>query len=84
MSPDSIKSHKNFAAKRDLPFNLISDPEHKLAETLGMWVQKSIFGKSYMGIERSTIIFDEDAKVLAVLEKVKIKTHVADLLNILR
>lgn len=83
VSPDSIRSHKNFVAKLDLPFGLISDPEHKLAEALGMWVQKSMFGKTYMGVERSTIVFDEQAKVLAVLEKVKVKTHVADLLKAL-
>lgn len=83
VSPDSIRSHKNFVAKKDLPFGLISDPEHKLAEALGMWVEKNTFGKKYMGVERSTIVFDENAKTLALLEKVKVKNHVEELLGVL-
>ena len=83
VSPDSVRSHTKFIAKKDLPFGLISDPDKRLAQACGMWVEKSMFGKSYMGVERSTIIFDEEAKVKAILEKVKIRTHVEDLLAVL-
>lgn len=67
----------------DLPFGLVSDPEHILTEALGFWRLKKFMGKEYMGVERSTIIFDEDSKIQAVLEKVKTKTHVEDLLKVL-
>jgi len=81
VSPDSIRSHTNFISKKDLPFGLISDVDKQLTEACGMWVEKKIFGKTYMGVERSTIIFDEEGKVHNILEKVKIKSHVEDILN---
>lgn len=80
MSPDSILSHERFIAKKELPFGLISDPQKKLSIALGMWVEKSLLGVPYTGMERSTIIFDEESKVHAILEKVKIKSHVEDIL----
>ena len=83
VSPDSIKSHSNFIAKKELPFALISDPDHELTEAMGFWGLKKFMGKEYMGVNRSTIVFDEDGKVKAILDKVKVKTHVEDLLAVL-
>ena len=59
VSPDSIKSHLKFKEKQSINFILLSDPEHKLAETFNVWVEKSMYGRKYMGIERSTFVLDE-------------------------
>ena len=80
VSPDSIKSHLKFKEKQSLNFILLSDPEHKLAEAFGVWVEKSMYGKKYMGIERSTFILDEDLNVIKEWRKVKVKGHVDDVI----
>lgn len=63
VSPDSIKSHINFQTKHGLNFILLSDPEHKLSEQFGVWGEKSMYGKKYMGIIRSTFILDEAGNI---------------------
>ena len=76
VSPDSIKSHLKFKEKQSLNFILLSDPEHKLAEAFNVWVEKSMYGRKYMGIERSTFVLDENLNVIKEWRKVKVKGHV--------
>lgn len=83
VSPDSIKSHRSFREKQNLNFVLLSDPEHQLAERFGVWKEKSMYGRKYMGIERSTFILDGQGDVLKEWRKVKISGHVEDVLDYL-
>ena len=76
VSPDSIKSHLKFKEKEALNFILLSDPEHKLAEAFNVWVEKSMYGRKYMGIERSTFVLDENLNIIKEWRKVKVKGHV--------
>ena len=84
VSPDSIKSHQKFKEKHNLNFTLISDPEHKLAEMFGVWKEKSMYGKKYMGIERSTFILDTQGNIVKEWRKVKVKGHVDEVLEYLK
>jgi peroxiredoxin Q/BCP len=81
ISPDSVSSHEKFKSKFDLPFPLLADPDHKIAEAYGVWQQKSMYGRKYMGIVRSTFLVDEQGKIAAVHEKVKVSGHVAEILQ---
>jgi peroxiredoxin Q/BCP len=84
VSPDSLVSHEKFRDKFQLNFPLLSDPDHQVAEAYGVWKEKSMYGRKYWGIERSTFIIDEDGKVVEAWRKVKPKGHadrVADLLE---
>ncbi len=81
VSPDSIKSHKSFKEKQSLNFILLSDPEHKLAEEFEVWKEKSMYGKKYMGIERSTFIIDKSGKIEKEWRKVKVKGHVDEVIE---
>ena len=83
VSPDSIKSHKSFKEKQSLNFILLSDPEHKLAEEFEVWKEKSMYGRKYMGIERSTFILDKNGKVEKEWRKVKVKGHVDEVIEYL-
>ena len=83
VSPDSIKSHLKFKEKQSLNFILLSDTEHKLAETFNVWVEKSMYGRKYMGIERSTFVLDENLNVIKVWRKVKVKGHVDEVIEYL-
>ena len=83
VSPDSIKSHKSFKEKQSLNFILLSDPEHKLAESFDVWKEKSMYGRKYMGIERSTFIIDKDGNIEKEWRKVKVKGHVDELIEYL-
>lgn len=76
VSPDSVKSHKNFATKHDLNFILLSDPEHEVLEKYGVWKLKKMYGREYMGVERSTFIIDPEGNILSEWEKVRVKGHV--------
>jgi thioredoxin-dependent peroxiredoxin len=76
VSPDSVASHEKFGTKFDLPFTLLSDPSHEIASAYGVWVQKSMYGKKYMGIERSTFVIDEKGRIAAIFRKVKVAGHV--------
>jgi len=75
VSADSEKSHQNFIAKYQLPFRLISDPEHQVLQAYGAWGEKKMYGKSYMGILRKTFILDQDGYVEKIIEKVNTKEH---------
>ena len=83
VSPDSIKSHLKFKEKQSLNFILLSDPEHKLAEAFKVWVEKSMYGRKYMGIERSTFVLDENLNIIKEWRKVKVKGHVDEVINYL-
>lgn len=80
VSPDSPKSHRKFADKYGLNFTLISDTDHQLAEQCGLWVEKSMYGKTYMGVDRTTYLLDENGVILHVWEKVTPKDHANEIL----
>lgn len=81
VSPDSIKSHKSFKEKQNLNFILLSDSEHKLSEEFNVWKEKSMYGRKYMGIERSTFIIDKDGNIEKEWRKVKIKGHIDEVIS---
>ena len=83
VSPDSIKSHLKFKEKQSLNFILLSDAEHKLAEAFNVWVEKSMYGRKYMGIERSTFVLDENLNIIKEWRKVKVKGHVDEVIEYL-
>jgi peroxiredoxin Q/BCP len=80
ISPDSETSHVKFKEKYGLPFTLLADPEHKVAEQYGTWVEKKNYGKAYWGVERSTFLIDSEGKLAKVLRRVKPDTHADDVL----
>lgn len=84
VSPDPVASHAKFKAKYRLPFPLLADTDHAMAEAYGVWGEKSMYGRKYFGILRTTFILDEDGKVMRVFEKVKPKGHAAEVLAALR
>ena len=77
ISPDSVKSHVKFRAKYQLPFTLLADVEHAVADAYGVWREKSMYGRKYMGVERSTFVIDADGRIAHVFEKVKPAGHAA-------
>jgi len=83
VSADSVASHKKFISKKNLPYPLIADVDKKIVEAYGVWVQKSMMGKKFMGIERSTFVIAEDGRVKGVLEKASPMSHTAKLLELL-
>ncbi len=83
VSPDSIKSHVKFKENHGLNFILLSDTEHKLAEAFGVWGEKSMYGKKYMGIIRSTFVLDKEGHIAKEWRKVKVKGHVEEVLEYL-
>ena len=75
VSPDPLRSHEKFRDKFQLNFPLLSDEDHEVAEAYGVWKEKSMYGRKFWGIERSTFILDEDGKILEVWRKVSPKGH---------
>ncbi|MCR6105982.1 thioredoxin-dependent thiol peroxidase [Salipaludibacillus agaradhaerens] len=84
VSPDPVDRHEKFINKHDLPFELLADEDHQLAEDFGVWKLKKNFGKEYMGIERSTFVIDKEGKLIKEWRKVRVKGHVEEALNYLR
>lgn len=76
VSADSMKKHENFIAKHDLAVTLLSDENHDMLNAYGVWVEKSMYGKKFMGIERATFLIDENGKIADIWRKVKVKGHV--------
>ena len=76
-SPDSVKSHEKFANKFDLNFPLLADEGHALADSLGIWVEKTLYGRKYMGVERTTFLVDEHGMIQKIWQKVKPANHAA-------
>jgi len=84
VSPDGEASHAKFKNKYGLPFALLADPDHELTEQYGFWTKKTLAGKTYMGVERSTVVIDENGTVKKILRKVKPDDHAAQVLEALR
>ncbi len=84
VSPDPIDKHQKFIEKYGLPFLLLADPNHEVAEAYGVWKLKKNYGREYMGIERSTFIIDKEGKVVKEWRKVKVKGHVEDALTYIK
>jgi peroxiredoxin Q/BCP len=80
VSKDSVKSHDKFKAKYSLDFTLASDVEGKVVEAYGSWVEKSMYGRKYMGIDRSTFLIDGEGRIRKLWRKVKVRGHVAEVL----
>jgi thioredoxin-dependent peroxiredoxin len=80
VSPDDERSHVKFKQKFELPFTLLADTDHGVADEYGVWVEKKYMGKTYMGVDRSTFVIDADGTVKRVLRKVKPDTHADDVL----
>ena len=78
VSPDSAKSHRKFREKHGLPYNLLVDEEHRLADAYGIWKEKTLYGVKYMGVERTTIVIDGEGKVRKLFPKVQIDGHVEE------
>jgi peroxiredoxin Q/BCP len=76
VSPDSLKSHANFIAKQELTFPLLTDENHVLAEKLGVWIEKSMYGRKYLGIDRSTFLVGADGTIVQEWRGVKVPGHV--------
>ena len=81
ISPDKTAAHVKFAAKYSLPFTLVADPEHAIAEAYGVWKEKSMYGRKYMGIERTTFVVDPQGKIATVFPKVSVTGHVEAVLE---
>lgn len=84
VSADSTASHQKFIKKYDLNFTLLSDEDKTVLEKYGVWKEKSMYGKKYMGIERTTFIIDEEGKIKKIFPKVKVTNHEAEVLEALK
>ncbi|MEM8566846.1 MAG: thioredoxin-dependent thiol peroxidase [Bacteroidota bacterium] len=80
VSTDSEKSHQKFIEKQSLPFSLLADTEKQIHEKYGTWVEKSMYGRQYMGTARKTFVIDEEGKIKDIIEKVKTKAHAEQIL----
>ena len=81
VSPDSEKSHKKFETKYKLPFTLLADTDHAIAESYGVWGEKKFMGRTYTGVHRTTFLIDEKGKIKKVFEKVKPEDHASEVLE---
>ena len=84
VSPDDLKAHDKFIAKYDLPFTLLADPEHTVSQDYGVWIEKNMYGKKIMGIERSTFLINPEGVVHKVWRKVKVEAHVDEVMDELK
>ena len=84
VSADSVESHNKFSKKFDLNFPLLSDVEKKMLEKYGVWKEKSLYGRKFMGIERTTFLIDSKGKIAAIFLKVKVDQHFEEVLNALK
>ena len=80
VSPDEESSHVKFKQKYGLPFTLLADPEHEVSEQYGVWGERKYMGRTYMGVERSTFLIDEEGRIAKVMRRVKPDTHVEQVL----
>jgi peroxiredoxin Q/BCP len=81
VSPDSEKKHLNFIDKQSLPFSLLADTDRKVLEAYGVWAEKKMYGKTYMGVVRTTFVIDENGIIENIIEKVKTKDHASQILS---
>ncbi|UEG50978.1 thioredoxin-dependent thiol peroxidase [Ferruginibacter lapsinanis] len=81
VSPDEVKKHKKFEEKFELPFTLIADPEHNIIDKYGVWGEKQMYGRTYMGLHRTTFLIDEKGVIRKIFLKPKSKEHTQEILN---
>ena len=81
ISPDEVKKHKKFETKFDLPFSLIADPEHTIIDKYGVWGQKQLYGRTYMGLHRTTFLIDAKGTIRKIFLKPKSKQHAEEIIN---
>jgi peroxiredoxin Q/BCP len=84
VSPDSVESHQKFKKKFDLNFALLADTDKKIVEDYGTWKEKSMYGRKYMGVERTTFVIDEQGKISHIFPKVKVNEHYEEVLEALK
>ena len=84
VSPDGVKSHEKFIQKFKLPFLLLADEDKKICESYGVWVEKSMYGRKYMGVARETFVINKDGKIAQIFEKVKPEGHNQEVLDVLK
>jgi peroxiredoxin Q/BCP len=84
VSPDSVSSHQKFAGKYELPFPLISDEDKQICEAYGVWQEKSMYGRKYMGVARTTFVIDKQGRIAHIFEKVKAAGHDQEVLEWIR
>ena len=78
VSPDSLESHRKFKGENRLPYQLLVDEGHRLADAFGIWKEKSMYGRKYMGVERTTVIIDRNGRIARIFPKVQIPGHVEE------
>ena len=81
VSPDSERSHQNFCSKHDLRFTLLADTERTICDAFGVWVEKSMYGRKYMGVARKTFLLDEECRITHIFDKVKTAEHYQQIIN---
>ena len=81
VSPDSERSHQNFCSKHDLRFTLLADTERTMCEAFGVWVEKSMYGRKYMGVARKTFLLNEECRITHIFDKVKTAEHYQQIIN---
>lgn len=81
VSPDNEAKHQKFIGKYDLPFDLLADPEHTVSEAYGVWIEKNMYGRTYMGIKRTTFIINEEGVIEEIIKKVKTDDHTKQILK---
>ena len=81
MSPDPVKKHDKFKTKHDLKVDLVADEDKAIIESYGLWVEKSMYGRKYMGVERTTFLIDADGRIAKIWNKVKVPGHAAEVLE---
>ena len=84
VSPDTVEAQAKFKAKHDLNFTLLADVDHQVAEAYGVWGEKSMYGRKYMGVERTTFLIDKEGKISRILRKVKPAGHAGEVCELLR
>lgn len=83
VSPDDVASHQDFATKYDLPFTLLADTGHEVAERYGVWKEKTLYGRKYWGNERTTFLIDEEGRISKILPRVKPAAHAGQVIDLL-
>lgn len=81
ISPDDVKSHQKFKTKYGLPFMLVADPEHKIINKYGVWGEKNLYGRKYMGLHRTTFVINEKGTIEKIFKKPKSKIHAAEIIG---
>jgi peroxiredoxin Q/BCP len=79
VSPDDVEKHAKYQAKYNLPFTLLADPKHKLIEKYGVWGEKNMYGKKYMGLLRTTFVIDEKGTIVKIFRKPKVRQHAEEI-----